>query len=136
MAIENVAKRVIVRGAHDIIPNYVAGGMDATEGTYVWDHIRRGCPEEEWEELYEGKLGVLEDEVITLDRLTGQRAWLRLGMKVTICGKRVRSTHLRHVYVEWNRPQRAQGVTQEAPYTSRGEGAGKRETGVELPEGP
>jgi hypothetical protein len=51
MAVENIAKKIIVRGVHDIIPNYVAGGMDATEGTYVWDHIRRGCPEEEWEEL-------------------------------------------------------------------------------------
>jgi hypothetical protein len=88
MASENIAKRVIVKGAHDIIPNYVAGGMDATDGTYVWNHIRRGCPAEEWEELYEGKLGVLEDEVITLDRLAGQRAWLKLGERVTVCGRR------------------------------------------------
>jgi hypothetical protein len=51
MATENIAKKVIVKGTHDIIPNYVAGGMDATEGTYVWNHIRRSCPEEEWEEL-------------------------------------------------------------------------------------
>ena len=79
MAIENIATRVIVKGAHDIIPNHVAGGMDATDGTYVWNHIRRGCPEEEWEELYKGRLGILEDEVITLNRLAGQRAWLKLG---------------------------------------------------------
>jgi hypothetical protein len=110
VAIENIAKKVIVRGTHDVIPNYVAGGMDATEGTYVWDHIMRSCPEEEWEELYEGKLGVLEDEVITLDRLAGQRAWLKLGKRVTVCGRRMRSTHLQHVYVEWDRPQRARGV--------------------------
>jgi hypothetical protein len=80
MAVENIAKKIIVRGVHDIIPNYVAGGMDAT-GTYVWDHIRRGCPEEEWEELYKGRLGILGDEVITLDQLAGQRAWLKLGKK-------------------------------------------------------
>ncbi len=35
MATEDIAKKVIVKGIHDIIPNYVAGGMDATEGTYV-----------------------------------------------------------------------------------------------------
>jgi hypothetical protein len=51
-------------------------------------HTFGGCPAEEWEELYEGKLGVLEDEVITLDRLAGQRAWLKLGERVTVCGRR------------------------------------------------
>ncbi len=111
VAVENIAKKIIVRGVHDIIPNYVAGGMDATEGTYVWDHIMRGCPEEEWEELYKGRVGILGDEVITLDQLAGQRAWLKLGKRVTVCGRRMRSTHLRHVYVKWDRPQRAQGVT-------------------------
>ncbi len=110
VAIENIAKKVIVKGTHDVIPNHVAGGMDATEGTYVWDHIMRSCPEVEWEELYEGKLGVLEDEVITLDRLAGQRAWLKLGKRVTVCRRRMRSTQLQHVYVEWDRPQRARGV--------------------------
>ncbi len=110
VAIKNIVKKIIVKGTHDVIPNYVAGGMDATEGTYVWDHIMRSCPEEEWEELYEGKLGVLEDEVITLDRLAGQRAWLKLGKRVTVCGRRMRSTHLQHVYVEWDRPQQARGV--------------------------
>jgi hypothetical protein len=109
-ATEDVTKKVIVKGVHDIIPNYVAGGMDATEGTYVWNHTTRSCPEEEWEELYKGKLGVLEDEVITLDRLAGQRAWLKLGKRVTVCGRRMRSTHLQHVYVEWNRPPRAPGM--------------------------
>ncbi len=124
MAIESIAKRVIVKGAHDIIPNYVAGGMDATDGTYVWNHVRRGCPEEEWEELYKGRLGILEDKVITLNRLAGQRAWLKLGKRVTVCGRRMCSTHLQNVYVEWSRPQRARGVTK------------KHETGMELPEGP
>jgi hypothetical protein len=85
MATENIAKRVIVKGAHDIIPNYVAGGMDTTDGTYVWNHIRRGCPEEEWEELYKERLGILGDEVITLNQLAGQRAWLKLGKRVTVC---------------------------------------------------
>jgi hypothetical protein len=56
-----------------------------------------------------------EDEVITLDQLAGQRAWLKLGKRVTVCGRKVRSTHLRHVYVKWDRPQRAQGVTKKHP---------------------
>jgi hypothetical protein len=72
VAVENIVKKAIVRGVHDIIPNYVAGGMDATEGTYVWDHIRRSCPGEEWEELYKGRLGILRNEVITLDQLVAK----------------------------------------------------------------
>jgi hypothetical protein len=72
IAVENIVKKAIVRGVHDIIPNYVAGGMDATEGTYVWDHIRRSCPGEEWEELYKGRLGILRNEVITLDQLVAK----------------------------------------------------------------
>jgi hypothetical protein len=115
VAVKNVVRKIIVRRVHDILPNYIAGGMDATEGTYVWDHIKRGCPEEEWEELYKGKLGVLRDEVITLDQLAGQRAWLKLGKVVTICGRKMRSTHLRHVYVRWTRPQRTQNVTKKHP---------------------
>jgi hypothetical protein len=31
VATENIAKKVIVKGIHDSIPNYVAGGMDATD---------------------------------------------------------------------------------------------------------
>jgi hypothetical protein len=46
-----------------------------------------------------------------LDQAAGQRAWLRLEKGVTICGKRMRSTHLPHVYVEWGKHQRAQGTT-------------------------
>ena len=74
IATESITKKIIVKGSNDIIPNYVAGGMDATEGTYVWNYTLRNCPEEEWEELYKGKLGFLEDEVITLDQTAGQRA--------------------------------------------------------------
>jgi hypothetical protein len=99
VATESITKKLIVKGAHDSIPNYVAGGMDAIEGTNVWNYTTRNCPEEEWEELYKGKLGILENEVITLDRSAGQRAWLRLEKGVTVCGKRMRSTHLPHVYV-------------------------------------
>ncbi len=69
--------------------------------------------QEEWEELYKGKLGILEDEVITLDRLAGQRAWLKLEKGVTVCGRRMRSTHLQHVYVEWDRHQRTPGTAKE-----------------------
>ncbi len=111
VATESITKKVVVKGVHNIIPNYIAGGMDATEGTYVWNYNMRNCPEEEWKELYKGRLGILEDEVITLDRLAGQRAWLRLEKGVTICGKRMRSTHLPHVYVEWDGHQRAPGMT-------------------------
>ncbi len=136
MATEDIAKKVIVKGIHDIIPNYAAGGMDATEGTYVWNHAMRGCPEEEWEELYKGKLGILEGEVITLDRLSGQRAWLKLEKGVTVCGRRMRSTHLQHVYVEWDRHQQTLGTVKEHATPSRGERTAKHETGMELPEGP
>ncbi len=45
MAIESITKKIIVKGVHDIIPNYVAGGMDATEGTYIWNYTMRNCPE-------------------------------------------------------------------------------------------
>jgi hypothetical protein len=115
VAIEDVVKKIIVRRIHDILPNYIAGGMDATEGMYVWDHIKRSCPGEEWEELYKGKLGILGDEVVTLDQLAGQRAWLKLGKSVTVCGRKMRSTHLRHVYVKWNGSQRAQDVIKKHP---------------------
>jgi hypothetical protein len=121
VATESITKEIIVKRAHDSIPNYVAGGMDAIEGTYVWNYTTRSCPEEEWEELYKGKLGILEDEVITLDRSADQRAWLRLEKGVTICGKRMRSTHLPRVYVEWEGHQRAPGTTKKhnAPLKER-----------------
>jgi hypothetical protein len=61
MATESITKKTIVKGSNDIIPNYVAREMDATEGTYAWNYTLRNCPEEEWEELYKGKLGILED---------------------------------------------------------------------------
>jgi hypothetical protein len=63
----------------------------------------------------------LEDKVITLDRTADQRAWLRLGKGVTICGRRMRSTHLPHMYVEWSEHQRARGTTKQytAPLEER-----------------
>jgi hypothetical protein len=112
MATESITKKTIMKGSNDIIPNYVAGGMDATEGTYVWNYTLRNCPEVEWEELYKGKLGILENGVVTLDRTTSQRAWLKLEKKVIICGRRMRSTHLPHVYVEWSEHQPARESTQ------------------------
>ncbi len=111
MATESITKKTIVKGSNDIIPNYVAGGMDAREGTYVWNYTLRNCPEEEWEELYKEKLGILEGGVVTLDKTTSQRACLRLEKGVTICSRRMRSTHLPHVYVEWSGHQQAQGMT-------------------------
>ncbi len=100
MATESITKKTIVKGSNDIIPNYVAGGMDATEGTYAWNYTLGNCPEEEWEELYKGKLGILEDKVVKLDKTAGQRAWLRLEKGMIICGRRMRRTHLPHVYEE------------------------------------
>jgi hypothetical protein len=44
MATESITRKTIVKGTNDIIPNYVAGGMDATEGTYVWNYTLRNCP--------------------------------------------------------------------------------------------
>ncbi len=41
----------------------------------------------------------------------GQRAWLKLEKGVTICGRRVRRTHLPHVYVEWTSRGQRQGAT-------------------------
>jgi hypothetical protein len=110
-ATESLTKKTIARGGNDIIPNYVAGGMDATAGAYVWNYTMRNCPEEELEELYKGKLGILDGGVVTLDKTSnGQKAWLRLEKGVTICGRRMRRTHLPHVYVEWGGHQRMQGV--------------------------
>jgi hypothetical protein len=78
-ATESLTKKTIAKGNNDIIPNYVAGGTDATDGAYVWNYTMRNCPEEELEELYKGKLGILDDGVVTLDKTSnGQKAWLRL----------------------------------------------------------
>ncbi len=43
-ATESITKKTIVKGSNDIIPNYIAGGMDATEGAYVWNYTLRNCP--------------------------------------------------------------------------------------------
>jgi hypothetical protein len=97
-ATESITKKTIAKGSNDIIPNYIAGGMDAIEGAYVWNYTLRNCPEEEWEELYKGKLGILDDGGVTLGKTnTGQKAWLRLEKGVTICGRRMRRTPLPHV---------------------------------------
>ncbi len=101
-----------MRGVNDVTPNYIAGGMDATEGTYVWNYTVRNCREEELEELYRGKLGILDGKVVMLSKASsGQRAWLRLEKGVTICGRRMRQTQLPHVYVEWTNSGRVQGLT-------------------------
>jgi hypothetical protein len=85
--------------------------MDATEGAYVWNYTMRNCPEEELEELYKGMLGILDGGVVTLEKTSsGQKAWLRLERGVTICGRRMRQTHLPTVYVEWDGHQRMQGM--------------------------
>jgi hypothetical protein len=102
-ATESLIKKTIAKGVNDILPNYIAGGMDTVEGTYVWNYTVRNCPEEELEELYNGRLGILDGEALMLSGTSGgQRAWLRLGKRVTICDKRMRQTHLPHVYEEWS----------------------------------
>ncbi len=74
-ATESITRKTIVKGNNDIIPNHIAGEMDAVEGAYVWNYTLRNCPEEEWEELYKGKLGILNEGVITLGEInTGQKA--------------------------------------------------------------
>jgi hypothetical protein len=67
-ATESLIKKAITRGVNNVIPNYIAGGMDATEGAYVWNYTVRNCPEEELEELYKGKLGVLDGKVAVLSK--------------------------------------------------------------------
>jgi hypothetical protein len=121
-ATESLIRKVIIKGVNDIIPNYIAGGMDATEGPYVWNYTVRNCPEEELEELYRGRLGVLDGKVAILSKANnGQRAWLRLEKGVTICGKRMRQTHLPHVYVERGSHSQTQEVTKQytAPLEER-----------------
>jgi hypothetical protein len=111
-ATESLIKKTIAWGGNDIIPNYVAGGMDATEGAYVWNYTMRNCPEEELEELYKGKLGILDGGAVTLSKANnGQRAWLKWEKGVTICGRRMRQTHLPHVYVEWASHRQTQELT-------------------------
>ncbi len=100
-ATESLIKKTIAMEANNVLPNFVAGGMDAVEGTV------RSCLEEELEELYNGRLGVLEGGSVLLGGAGGdQRAWLRIERGVTICGRRKRQTHLPHVNVEWNNPDR------------------------------
>jgi hypothetical protein len=112
-ATESLIKKSITRGASDVLPNYIAGGMDAVEGTYVWNYTVRSCPEEELEELYSGRLGVLDGRTVMLrpGASDGQGAWLRLEKRVTMCGRRIRQTHLPHVYVEWVNPNQARNLT-------------------------
>jgi hypothetical protein len=111
-ATESITKKTIVKGSNDIIPNYIEGGMDAMEGAYVWNYTLRNCPEEELEELYQGKLGILDGGVVTLDKTnTRQKAWPRLERGVTICGRRMHRTHLPHVYVEWSKHRQVQDAT-------------------------
>jgi hypothetical protein len=136
VATEDIAKKVIVKGVHDIIPNYVAGGMDATEGTYVWNHTTRGCPEEEWEELYKGKLGILEGEVITLDRSAGQRAWLKLEKRSDHMGEKDAQYTPSTCVCGMGQASANTGHGQGARYASRRERTGKHETGMDLPERP
>jgi hypothetical protein len=95
-ATESLIKKTITMGANDVLPNFVRGGMDAAKGTYIWNYTVRSCQEEELEELYNGRLGVFKSGSVVLGGADGgQRAWLRIEKGVTICGRRMRQTHLR-----------------------------------------
>jgi hypothetical protein len=84
-ATESLIKKAITRGVNNVLPNYIAGRMDAIEGNYVWNYTVRNCTEEELEELYSGRLGVLEGRTVVLVGTDGsQRAWLRIEKGVTI----------------------------------------------------
>jgi hypothetical protein len=68
---------------------------------------REELPGGELEELYNGRLGVFKSGSVVLGGAEGdQRAWLRIEKSVTMCGRRMRQTHLPHVYVEWNNSDR------------------------------
>jgi hypothetical protein len=62
------------------------------------------------EELYAGKLGVFKSEeghsrgslVMSNGLHRGQRAWLQMGREVTICSRKMKTTHILQVYVEWS----------------------------------
>jgi hypothetical protein len=100
---------MITLGVNDILPNFVAGGMDDTEVTYAWNYTVRSCRETELEELHNGRLGFskakgggVKGGSVMLDGFGGgPLAWLEMGQGVTICGRRMRQTHLLDVYVEW-----------------------------------
>ncbi len=107
--------------------------MDATEGAYVWNYTVRNCPEEELEELYKGKLGILDGKVVILSKASnGQRAWLRLEKGVIICGRRMHDARVRGM----GQLRPGAGSDQAVHGTPGGKGVGKHEAGVELPEGP
>jgi hypothetical protein len=107
-ATESLARKTIALGMNDVLQNYVASGIDAAEGTFVWNYTVRSCQQEELEELYNGRIGFFEanngsakGSSVVLDGFGGgQRAWLRMGQGVTICSRRMRQTHLPHVYME------------------------------------
>ncbi len=79
----------------------------------------RGCEEEELEEIYKGQLGIFpsgegcaQGSMKTANGpREGQRAWMWMGRGVIICGRKMRKTHLPHMYVEWNNPDGEKDAT-------------------------
>jgi hypothetical protein len=53
---ESLTKRTITLKKNVVIPNYIAGGMDAVEGAFVWNYTKRDCGKggEELEEYTTG----------------------------------------------------------------------------------
>ncbi len=117
----SLTKRTVALGVNNIVPNFVAG--------VAWNYTVRSCQEEELEELYNGRMGVFTAKdrhtwgraVMLNDIDGGQKAWLQVGRGVTICGRKMRQTHLPHVYVEWNNLDRQKDAAKrhEAPVEKR-----------------
>jgi hypothetical protein len=111
-AMESLTKQTITLKEIVVLSNSIAGGMDAAEGAFTWNYTVWGYEEEELEELFSGQLGIISSDkgrmldsiVVANDPCRGQRAWLQIGGGTTICSRKMRETHLPHVYVEWEGP--------------------------------
>ncbi len=134
---------MVALGANDVLPNFVTGGKDTTEGTYAWNYTVKSCLEEELEELYNGRMGVFKAEnesargdSVLLDGFGGSpRAWLKMGRGVTICRRKMRQTHLPHMYVEWSNLDLKKDESKHYAVPFRGERIGEPKAGMELPGG-
>jgi hypothetical protein len=97
-ATESLTKRTITLKKNVVLPNYIAGGMDAVENAFVWNFTKRECGKggEELEELYNGQLVLIPSDgghmlgsvVAANDPRRGQRAWLKIGRGTTVAAER------------------------------------------------
>ncbi len=113
-AMGSLTRQTITLRRNVILSNSIVRAMDAMEDAFVWNYTMRECEEKELEEIYSGQLGVifsgknrmLGSTVLSNDPRRGQRAWLQIGCGTIICGRIMRETHLPHVYVEWDNPEK------------------------------